>query len=109
MQLALQHICDSPSARGQKGSCKPGSDESTALPKNNPARRYLRWSNAPAWLSVTLRESPLTGKKRTPAFLEKLNSVFSAIKQKARGIRLTGNLIAILYFSAGKLRIPATH
>jgi transposase len=48
-------------------------------------------------------------KKRTPAFLEKLNSVFSAIKQKSRGIRLTGNLIAMLYFSAGKLRIPATH
>jgi transposase len=48
------------------------------------------------------------GNKTTAAFLETLNSVFSAIKQKARGIRLTGNLIDMLYFAAGKLRIPAT-
>ena len=47
-------------------------------------------------------------KKRTPAFLETLNSVFSAIKQKARGFRLAGNLIDMLYFAAGKLRISAT-
>ena len=47
--------------------------------------------------------------KTTNAFLEALNSVFSAVKRKARGFRSTDNLIAMLYFTAGKLRIPATH
>ena len=45
----------------------------------------------------------------TNAFLEGFNSVFSAVKRKARGFRSTDNLIAMLYFTAGKLRIPATH
>jgi hypothetical protein len=39
--------------------------------------------------------------------LEALNSVFSAVKRKARGFRSTDNLIAMLYFTAGKLKIPA--
>jgi transposase len=47
--------------------------------------------------------------RTTNAFLEALNSVFSAVKRKARGFRSTDNLIAMLYFTAGKLRIPATH
>lgn len=44
----------------------------------------------------------------TNAFLEGLNSVFSAIKRKARGYRSSRIFIAMLYFIAGKLRIPAT-
>jgi len=42
----------------------------------------------------------------TTAFLEGLNSLFSATKRKARGYRTTKNLLAMLYFVAGKLRIP---
>jgi transposase len=42
----------------------------------------------------------------TTAFLEGLNSLFSATKRKARGYRTTQNLLAMLYFVAGKLRIP---
>ena len=42
----------------------------------------------------------------TNAFMEGLNSVFSATKRKARGYRSTTHLIAMLYFTAGKLRIP---
>lgn len=42
----------------------------------------------------------------TNAFLEGLNSVFSATKRKARGYRTTQNLIAMLYFTAAKLDIP---
>lgn len=42
----------------------------------------------------------------TNAFMEGLNSVFSATKRKARGYRSTVHLIAILYFVAGKLRLP---
>ena len=38
--------------------------------------------------------------------LEGLNSLFSATKRKARGYRTTKNLLAMLYFVAGKLRIP---
>jgi len=42
----------------------------------------------------------------TTAFLEGLNSLFSATKRKARGYRSSEYLIAMLYFVAGKLRIP---
>ena len=45
----------------------------------------------------------------TNAFMEALNSVFSGVKRKARGFRSTDNLITMLYFTAAKLRIPATH
>jgi transposase len=42
----------------------------------------------------------------TTAFLEGLNSLFSATKRKARGYRTTKNLLTMLYFVAGKLRVP---
>lgn len=45
----------------------------------------------------------------TNAFMEGLNSVFSAVKRKARGFRSTENLITMLYFTAGKLDLPVTH
>ena len=44
----------------------------------------------------------------TNAFLEGLNSVFSAVKRKARGFRSSDNLITMLYFTAGKLDLPVT-
>jgi transposase len=43
----------------------------------------------------------------TTAYLEGLNSLFSATKRKARGYRTTRNLLAMLYFVAGKLRVPS--
>lgn len=42
----------------------------------------------------------------TNAFMEGLNSVFSATKRKARGYRSVTHLTAMLYFTAGKLRLP---
>jgi transposase len=42
----------------------------------------------------------------TTAFLEGLNSVFSAVKRKARGYRSTTYMITMLYLVAGKLNIP---
>jgi transposase len=42
----------------------------------------------------------------TTAYLEGLNSLFSATKRKARGYRTTKNLLAMLYLVAGKLRVP---
>ncbi|HEY9171009.1 MAG TPA: ISL3 family transposase [Verrucomicrobiae bacterium] len=42
----------------------------------------------------------------TNAFMEGLNSVFSATKRKARGYRSTTHLITMLCFIAGKLRLP---
>lgn len=42
----------------------------------------------------------------TNAFMEGLNSVFSATKRKARGYRSTVHLTTMLYFIAGKLRFP---
>jgi len=40
-------------------------------------------------------------------FLEGLNSVFSAVKRKARGYRSREYMIAMLYFTAGKLDMPS--
>lgn len=45
-------------------------------------------------------------KELTTAFLEGLNSLFSATKRKARGYRSIEYQIAMLYFVAGKLEIP---
>jgi transposase len=42
----------------------------------------------------------------TNAFMEGLNSVFSAVKRKARGYRSSVYLITVLYLVAGKLRLP---
>lgn len=42
----------------------------------------------------------------TNAFMEGLNSVFSATKRRARGYRSTIHLITMLYFVSGKLRFP---
>jgi transposase len=42
----------------------------------------------------------------TNAFMEGLNSVFSAVKRKARGYRSVVYLITMLYLVAGKLRLP---
>lgn len=42
----------------------------------------------------------------TNAFMEGLNSVFSAVKRKARGFSSPVYLIAVLYLVAGKLRLP---
>ena len=41
------------------------------------------------------------------AFMEGLNSVFSAVKRKARGYRNPDYLITMLYFVAGKLSLPS--
>ena len=41
------------------------------------------------------------------AFMEGLNSVFSAVKRKARGYRSTEYLVTMLYFVAGKLSLPS--
>jgi transposase len=45
----------------------------------------------------------------TNAFMEGLNSVFSAVKRKARGFRSVPNLISMLYFHSAHLHIPAFH
>ena len=44
----------------------------------------------------------------TNAFMEGLNSVFSAVRRKARGYRTIEHMIAMLYFVAGKLPSPAS-
>jgi transposase len=48
--------------------------------------------------------------KVTNAYMEGLNSVFSATKRKARGYRTTESLLTMLYLVAGKLTLPhSTH
>lgn len=43
----------------------------------------------------------------TNAFMEGLNSVFSAVKRRARGFRTVRNLTIMLYFTAAGLTLPA--
>lgn len=43
---------------------------------------------------------------RNTGFLEGLNSVFGAVRRKARGYRNSEYMIAMLYFVAGKLHFP---
>lgn len=49
-----------------------------------------------------------TEQKLYNAFLEGLGSVFSAVKRQARGFRAVKIFITMLYFTAGKLPLPAT-
>ena len=42
----------------------------------------------------------------TTAFMEGLNSLFSAVKRRARGDRSSEYQTAMLYFVAGKVEIP---
>jgi hypothetical protein len=41
--------------------------------------------------------------KISKRYINDINSVFSAVKSKARGFRSVDNLIAMLYFTAGHL------
>ncbi len=98
------------------------------LPDRGSARRKLRaWCR---WIGrVARRHSPLLfgamsrcaqmvenhlegilahwRRRTTNAFLEGLNSVFSAVRRKARGYRSVQTLITMLYFTAARLRLPA--
>ena len=76
------------------------------------ARCYKSWVFSPMLKIAQMVEDHLAGILAhwkwgiTNAFMEGLNSVFSATKRKARGYRSTTHLITMLYFVAGKLRLP---
>jgi len=92
------------------------------------AARFVQWcrwvrreaDRASRWLLhhmarvADMIESHLAGilahwdRRLTNAYLEGLNSVFSAVRRKARGYRTPRHMIAMLYFVAGKLPAPAT-
>ena len=44
-------------------------------------------------------------RRLTTAFMDGLNSLFSAVKRKARGYRTVEYMTAMLYFFAGKLAL----
>ncbi len=76
------------------------------------ARKYSEELLAPMVKAAGMVERHLAGILAhwkwgvTNAFMEGLNSVFSATKRKARGYRSQEYLITMLYFTAGKLRLP---
>ena len=96
------------------------------LPRSRAKQRLLAWcrwvhraaAKAPGRLLLPMArvarmiEAHLPGilahwsARVTNAFLEGLNSLFSATKRKARGYRSTRYFIAMLYFTAAKLNIP---
>lgn len=79
-----------------RGKCARCGDALAPLAKAaNTLEKHLEGSLAhwtSGWLST--------------GYLEGLNSVFSAVKRKARGYRSQGYMTAMLYFVAGKLNIP---
>jgi len=110
MRLALQKIYEIPS-------------EEKARRKLRAWCRWVRWSAAkynPA-IFVDMVRCATTFEREiegilahwqghvTNAFMEGLNSVFSAVVRKARGFRSTDNLIVMLYFHSARLAIPAIH
>lgn len=75
-------------------------------------RRWGRWL-APLERAVRTIETHLEGilahweAELSTAFMEGLNSVFSAVKRRSRGFKSSEYLIAMLYFVAGKLPFPS--
>jgi transposase len=110
MRLALQKIYEIPAEPKARGKLRAWC-------------RWVRWSAgkyAPAILTDMVRcattfEREIEGILAhwqghiTNAFMEGLNSVFSAVVRKARGFRSTDNLITMLYFHSARLPIPAFH
>jgi len=76
------------------------------------ARKYSATLLAPMVKAAEMVERHLAGILAhwkwgvTNAFMEGLNSLFQATKRKARGYRSPEYLITMLYFIAGKLRLP---
>jgi len=74
--------------------------------------RWDKWM-APMARAVKTVEKHLEGilahweHELSTAFMEALNSVFSAVKRKARGFKSSEYLITMLYFVAGKLSLPS--
>ena len=81
----------------------------TVIPHPLGRMRVGPWeSGRGAGISPTEQQAgSLRQSRTTNAFLEGLNSVFSAVKRKARGFRPVKNLIPMLYFTAGKLPLSA--
>jgi transposase len=80
-----------------------------ALARRKPRAwcRWVRWTAAkhtPALFAPMARTARIVERH-----IEALNRVFSAVKRKARGFRSFKNLISRLYFTAGRLDLPATH
>jgi transposase len=79
------------------------------------AKQQVSLMFAPMLACAKMIESHLQGilshwtRRTTNAYLEALNSVFSAVKRRSRGFRSIDNLITMLYFIAAQLRLPATH
>jgi len=107
MRLVLQDIYRSPSATVAKRRF-----EIWCRWVRWVARWYKSWVFSPMVKMAQMVEDHLAGILAhwkwglTNAFMEGPNSVFSAVKRKARGYRSTVYLITMLYLVAGKLRLP---
>ena len=110
MRLTLQDIYNIPNSRVAKRKLQAWCRWVRRFAKKHSSLLFLQMVKCAGMIERHL-EGILAHwrNKTTNAFLEALNSVFSAVKRKARGFRSTDNLIAMLYFTAAKLRIPATH
>lgn len=108
MRLALQEIY----ALGTAAAAAQRFDQWCRWVRRE-ARKSSRWLLHHMVRVADLIESHIAGilahwdQGVTNAFMEGLNSVFSAVRRKARGYRSIRNMITMLYFVAGKLTSPA--
>ena len=98
-------------------------DAKLARRKLHAGCRWVRWvagRSAPVLFAAVVKTAKMIERhlegvmarslnRLTNVLLEGLNSVFSAVKRKARGFRSTKSLTTMLYFTSGRLDLPATH
>jgi transposase len=126
-QQRWEHLKDKPLVTGLAYAMRLELQRAYGSPSARVARsRFMRWCQwvrseaeeltsgllEPMRKAAAMVERHLEGilghwkQGLTTAFLEGLNSLFSATKRKARGYRSSEYQIAMLYFVAGKLEIP---
>lgn len=108
MRLVLQDIYRSPTATAARHRLKIWCRWIRWVARSHPSRLFASMLTAAEMVEDHMAGILAHWKSGiTNAFMEGLNSVFSAVKRKARGYRSSVYLITILYLLAGKLRLPA--
>lgn len=106
MRLVLQEIYRSPAAREARPKFKEWCSWVHAM--REEIGELLEPMVAVAHMIESHIEGNLAHWKQglTTAFMEGLNSLFSAMKRKARGYQSVEHMITMLYFVTEKLRLP---
>lgn len=108
MRLTLQDIYRIEQVEVAKKKLRAWCRWVRTIAHRHPTLMFLKMVKCASMIEVHLNGILAHWKHRlTNGFMEGMNSVFSAVKRKARGYRSPRYLTAMLYFIAGRLRIPA--